>query len=173
MSPREATPEVPFNREALLPALKEFVAQLVRGGRFDLRARVEAAAATADDVEHPEIVVDFSGRDAELLVERHGELLQAIEHLTLRCLRLDPRDYDRIRFDCEGYRAGRIAELQLAAAAAAERVRQTRAPYRFNPMDSRERRVLHLALKDAPGVRTASEGEAENRCVVIHPVPER
>ncbi|MGH9789477.1 MAG: protein jag [Candidatus Acidiferrales bacterium] len=159
-----------FDREALVPALKEFVGQLVRGGQFDLRARIEAPVApAAEDVEHPEIVVDFSGRDAELLVERHGELLQAIEHITLRCLRLDPRDYDRIRFDCEGYRAGRIAELQLAAAAAAERVRQTRSPYRFNPMESRERRVLHLALKNAPGVRSASEGEGENRAVVIYP----
>jgi spoIIIJ-associated protein len=152
-----------------MPALKDFLGQLVRAGRFELRARIDTYSAPIDAIEPAEIVVEFSGRDAELLLERHGELLQAIEHLTLRCLRLDPRDYDRVRFDCEGYRAGRIAELRLAAAAAAERVRATRAPYRFNPMDSRERRVLHLALKDASGVRSASEGEGEHRAVVIFP----
>jgi spoIIIJ-associated protein len=162
-----------FDPGTLVPALKEFVGQLVRAGRFDLCARIEAGPAPAEDVESPEIVVDFNGRDAELLLERHGELLQAIEHVTLRCLRLDPRDYDRIRFDCEGYRAGRIAELRLAAQAAAERVRHTRVPYRFNPMESRERRVLHLALKDAPGVRSASEGEGDHRALVIYPAPER
>jgi len=161
---------VTFDPQVVAPALEDFIARLLRAGRFDLKVWIGAdSAPLAGGLEPPDLVVDFRGRDAELLLERHGELLQAIEHVTLRCLRLDPRDYDRIRFDCEGYRAGRIAELQLAAAAAAERVRQTRSPYRFNPMESRERRVLHLALKDAPGVRTASEGEGENRAVVIYP----
>ena len=161
---------VTFDPQVLAPALEDFLARLLRAGRFDLHVWIGAdSAPLAGGLAPPDLVVDFRGRDAELLLERHGELLQAIEHITLRCLRLDPRDYDRIRFDCEGYRAGRIAELQLAAAAAAERVRQTRSPYRFNPMESRERRVLHLALKDAPGVRTASEGEGENRAVVISP----
>ena len=161
---------VAFDPQVVAPALEDFIARLLRAGRFDLRVSIgRQSAPFPDGFEQPDIVVDFSGRDAELLLERHGELLQAIEHITLRCLRLDPRDYDRIRFDCEGYRAGRIAELRLAAQAAAERVRQTRSPYRFNPMESRERRVLHLALKDAPGVRTASEGEGEHRAVVIYP----
>jgi len=161
---------VAFDPQVVAPALEDFIARLLRAGRFDLRVSIgRQSAPFPDGFEQPDIVVDFSGRDAELLLERHGELLQAIEHITLRCLRLDPRDYDRIRFDCEGYRAGRIAELRLAAQAAAERVRQTRSPYRFNPMESRERRVLHLALKDAPGVRTASEGDGEHRAVVIHP----
>lgn len=174
MSPREPAREAPFDREALVPALKDFLGRLLRAGRFDLQVWIGAdSAPLAGGLEPPDLVVDFRGRDSELLLERHAELLQAIEHLTLRCLRLDPRDYDRIRFDCEGYRAGRIAELQLAAQAAAERVRQTRSPYRFNPMESRERRVLHIALKDAPGVRTASEGEGDHRAVVIYPVPER
>lgn len=161
---------VTFDPQVVAPALEDFIARLLRAGRFDLRVWIgRQSPPLADDPAPPDLVVDFSGRDAELLLERHGELLQAIEHITLRCLRLDPRDYDRIRFDCEGYRAGRIAELRLAAQAAAERVRQTRSPYRFNPMESRERRVLHLALKNAAGVRTASEGEGEHRAVVIYP----
>jgi spoIIIJ-associated protein len=96
-------------------------------------------------------------------------LLRAIEHVALRWLRLDPHYFDHIRFDCEGYRAARIAELKLAAEAAAARVKQSRAPYRFNPMESRERRILHLALKDDPAVRTISEGEGDLRAVVIYP----
>ena len=164
------SPRAAFDPAVLAPALKDFLNQLLRAARFDLQVWIGADSATlAGGLAPPDLVVDFRGRDAELLLERHAELLQALEHLTLRCLRLDPRDFDRIRFDCEGYRAGRIAELQLAAAAA-DRVRATRTPYRFNPMDSRERRVLHLALKNSPGVRSASEGEGEHRAVVIYPV---
>ncbi len=163
-----------LDREALIPALQSFLGLLIRAGHFDLRAEVRARPADAPpDVEEPDLTVDFRGRDAELLLERHGELLRAIEHIALRWLRLDPRYFDHIRFDCEGYRAARIAELKLAAEAAAARVKQSRAPFRFSPMEARERRILHLALKDDSAVRTGSEGEGEFRAVVIYPVPER
>ena len=46
---------------------------------------------------------------------------------------------------------------------------QTHEPFRFNPMGARERRIIHLALKDQPGVRTSSEGQGEMRQVVIFP----
>ena len=162
-----------LDADALVPALEEFLAQLLKAGRFDLRAQLERVSpGAAGASEQPELVVDFTGRDAELLLERQGELLRALEHIALRWLRLDPRHFDRIRFDCEGYRAGRVAELELAARTAAERVRQSRAPFRFAPMNSRERRIVHLALKNETGVRTASEGEGDARAVVVYPVPE-
>ncbi len=62
-----------------------------------------------------------------------------------------------------------MAELKLSAEVAAERVRQTREPFRFHPMGARERRIIHLALKDQPGVRTTSEGQGEMRQVVVFP----
>jgi len=52
---------------------------------------------------------------------------------------------------------------------AAERVQASRQPFRLNPMSSRERRIVHLALKDMTGVRTESIGMGEDRQVVIHP----
>lgn len=162
-----------LDTEAVIPALRSFLGLLVRAGGFELRADISPRAADApEDVENPDLIVNFQGRDAELLLERQAELLRAIEYLAVHWLRLDPRDYDRIRFDCQDYRAGRLAELKLAAQTAAARVKQSRMPFRFSPMNPRERRVLHLALKDEPGVRTASEGEGDQRAVVIHPVPE-
>ena len=93
----------------------------------------------------------------------------ALEHISLRWLWLDPQFYGRIRFDAGGYRAMRIEELKLSARVAAERVRETHAPFRFNPMAARERRILHLVLKEEPGVRTASEGVGEDRQLVVYP----
>lgn len=159
-----------LDAEAVIPALRSFLGLLVRECGFELRADIQPAPAGAPvDVENPAVIVNFHGQDAELLLERQAELLRAIEHVALRWLRLDPRHHDRIRFDCRDYRAGRIAELELAARTAAERVKQSHAPYRFSPMSSRERRILHLTLKDDPAVRTTSEGEGELRAVVVFP----
>ena len=57
----------------------------------------------------------------------------------------------------------------MTARVAAERVQSSKQPFRLNPMSSRERRIVHLALKDMPGVRTESVGVGEERQVVIHP----
>ena len=57
----------------------------------------------------------------------------------------------------------------MTARVAAERVQASRQPFRLNPMSSRERRIVHLALKEMTGVRTESVGVGEERQVVIHP----
>ena len=57
----------------------------------------------------------------------------------------------------------------MAATVAAEKVRQTGTPFHFAPMSSRERRILHLALRDQTDLRTESDGEGFNRSVVLYP----
>ncbi len=128
-----------------------------------------AAPATADGFEKPEVVVVFDGPDQSVLLERGAEVLLALEYLAVRSLRLDPPFFDRIRFDSGDYRAMRITELMMSARVAADRVRETKQPFRLNPMAARERRIVHLALKDLPGIRTSSEGIGEERQVVILP----
>src|SRR2546425_661600 len=63
----------------------------------------------------------------------------------------------------------RLEELRMAASVAAERVRKTGAPYEFAPMSSRERRIVHLALRDHPDLRTESQDEGGRRRVVVYP----
>ena len=75
----------------------------------------------------------------------------------------------RIAFDCMNYRSARLEELKLSADVAAEKVRKTKMPYSFAPMSSRERRVVHLALKDQADLRTESEGEGPQRHLVVYP----
>jgi len=124
---------------------------------------MDAAAATT------EVVVAFRGADEALLLEHEAELLLALEHIAHRWLRLDPRLHDHVRFDCGDYRTTRLDELKLSARVAAQRVRETGQPFRFNPMSSRERRLIHLELNGAPGVRTMSEGAGDHRQLVIYP----
>ena len=83
-------------------------------------------------------------------------------------LRLEPEDHDRVSFDANGYKAARARILRDAADAAIEEVEDTGEPFRFQPMNSRERRMLHLFLRDS-GLQTASSGEGPRRFVVLYP----
>ena len=159
-----------LDHPATTAELRRCIDTLLQKARFELAYDIrttEPAAAAA--LENPEILVVFRGRDQNLLLERNAELLMALEHIALRWLWLDPQFYGRIRFDAGGYRALRIEELKLSARVAADRVRETHSPFRFNAMSARERRILHLVLKEEPGVRTSSEGAGEERQVVVYP----
>ena len=72
-------------------------------------------------------------------------------------------------FDANDYRVLRIEELRMSALAAAERVKKTRVPFHFSPMNSRERRIIHLALRDQTEVRSESVGLGPIRQVVVVP----
>jgi spoIIIJ-associated protein len=96
-------------------------------------------------------------------------LLRSIELLAIEMLRLPGNEHEKISFDCMNHRAMRIEELRMAATVAAEKVRNTGAPYKFAPMSSRERRIVHLALRDENDLRTESEGEGMRRCLVVYP----
>ncbi len=158
------------DREALAAELRRFLDLILAHTRLELAYEMRLCEPTAGaEVEDPEVLVVFRGRDQELLLERNAELLQALEYIALRWLRLDPHFYDHVRFDSGNYRTLRIEELKLSAQVAAQRVRETRQPFRFNPMPPRERRIIHLMLKDQPGVRTTSEGVGEQRQVVVYP----
>lgn len=168
----EATQPAAWDRDAAVAGLKNFLDLTLKSMRLDLRYDVRVEPPR-DGVEDPEILVDFSGRDQELLLERNAELLLALEYVAVRWMRLDPKAYDRVRFDAADSRALRIEELKLSAQVAADRVRESHQPFRFNPMSSRERRVVHVALQDVPGVRTESEGMGERRHIVVYPAKEK
>ncbi len=149
--------------------INEFLQCLVTDGGFHLKYRIVVDPPPNSEWEKPEIFVDFSGPDSALLLGRGGELLRALELLALEILRLPLAEHEKISFDCKNQRSLRFEELRLAAGVAAEKVRQTGMPYHFAPMSSRERRMVHLAFRDQTDLRTESEGEGLNRCVVLYP----
>jgi len=139
------------------------------GLRFKYRITVDPPLPQERDWERPEILVELSGPDSPLLLERGGELLRAIELLALEMLGLPGHEHEKVCFDCMNQRALRLEELRLAANVAAERVRKTGMPYEFAPMSSRERRMVHLALRDHADLHTESQGEGSRRCLVVYP----
>jgi spoIIIJ-associated protein len=155
----------PFDSARAASEIRRFLDLAVR--EMGLTLQYELNESTLP--EGPGISVSFTGEDEPLLLEQNAELLLAFEYIAHRWLNLEPRMHDRVRFDCGDYRATRLDELKLSARVAAQRVRETGQPFRFNPMSPRDRRIVHLELNGAQGVRTISEGSGDHRHLVIYP----
>jgi spoIIIJ-associated protein len=155
--------------EKYLSLMESLLREFIKHSPFELTFSIQKPAAQAEDPEAPEYVVDFSGADSGLLLEKNAALLHAIEYVVLKAIRLDEDHFRRIAFDSQDWRRMRMEELRLMAQVAAERVIETGDPFTLNPMSPRERRIVHLALRDRPQVRTQSEGMGPERKVVIFP----
>ena len=163
---------MPINdKVAAAKQISELLNSIFTAGDFRLRYKitVDPQVGAEREWERPEILVELSGADSPLALENGGELLRAFEHVSLEMLRLAPDEHEKISFDCQNFRTSRLNELRMAAGVAADRVRQTGIPYAFAPMSSRERRILHLAMRNLDDLRTESAGEAAQRHVVVYP----
>ncbi len=154
-------------------SIGDFLRQVLDKAEIDLDTRIESGAGLSQEFETPDIMVRFDGPDVDLLLANKGELLLALELLTQEYLRIPPEDHSRICFDANDYRILRIQELRLSAQTAAERVKKSGQPFFFNPMNSRERRIIHLALRDETTLRSESVGTGPYRqvCVLPHDMP--
>ncbi len=151
------------------PRIEQFLRQIITSGKLELDFAIESGDHSHPDFENPDIIVKFRGHDVDELLGNRAELLLALELVTQEVLRLHSDDHSRISFDANDYRALRIEELRVSAQAAAEKVKHTGTPFRFNPLNSRERRVLHIALRNEHELRSESAGAGPFRHVVIYP----
>jgi spoIIIJ-associated protein len=148
-----------------------FLSSLNKLGGMRLKYRITAGDGARDPegLEARQIYVELAGPDVPLVTAHNGELLRALETIAVQILRLDPRENDLVSFDAANFKALRAQELRLQAETAAEKVRKTGVPYAFPPMNSRERRLLHLAFRSLEGVETASSGEGQGRFLAVFP----
>ena len=158
-----------YTVESLGPRLSLFLSPVIKHAGFELTYTLQSISNPHPEVENPEVTVCFSGEDVDLLLNNRAELLLSLEHLSMEALRLPPEDHSLISFDANNYRLLRVEELRLSALAAAEKVKRTHTPFHFNPMTSRERRVIHLALREEKELRSESVGLGPARAVVVVP----
>ncbi|HUZ48044.1 MAG TPA: R3H domain-containing nucleic acid-binding protein [Terriglobia bacterium] len=145
-----------------LARIESLVGKIIQHGGFNLTFAIRKGEATG-------AVVEFEGADTDLLLERNAALLDALEYVVLKTVHTDEDSPGRIIFDCKDWRRVRTEELKLTASMAARQVLESGTPFSLNPMTARERRIVHVALKEEAGVRTESEGTGEHRRVIIHP----
>jgi spoIIIJ-associated protein len=114
------------------------------------------------------VTVTCSGPDVALFIGKHGQTIDAIQYLANAITRAQGGETEVI-VDASGYRARRTATLEGIARRTAQRVTATGRRAELEPMTPVERKIVHEALKDDPGVETASEGSEPNRYVVVLP----
>jgi spoIIIJ-associated protein len=161
--------EPKYTVDSIGPRIEDFLDTILDDANFDVEYEIEPGDSTNPEIENPEVVVKFEGADVELLLANKAELLLALEHVTMEALRIPNDDHSRLSFDANDFRMLRIAELRLSANAAAEKVKRTSEPFRFNPMNSRERRVIHIALRNETELRSESAGFGGHRLVIVYP----
>lgn len=162
-------PERKYSVSSIGPRIDAFLRATLLTGGFRINFEIGDVETADGDFETPDMVVKFNGPDVNMLLSNRAELLLALEHVTMEMLRMPSEDHSRISFDANDYRLLRLEELRLSATTAAEKVKRTGVPFRFNPMNSRERRVIHMSLRGETAVRSESLGSGPTRQVIVYP----
>ena len=152
------------------PRIAELLNNIIRHTGWDLTFAIEPGSAQlATEFESPDVLVKFSGGDVDMLLSNRAELLLALELVAMEMLRMHSDEHSRVSFDANDFRALRIEELRISAMAAAEKVKTSGQPFHFNAMNSRERRVIHIAMRNETELRSESAGSGPMRGVIIYP----
>lgn len=136
----------------------EFVLKVTRDMGLALQASVEA---NADGTR-----INLEGEGAEALLARRGEGLQALQHIVDSAFRRQLGD-ERLLIDCMSFRRGKDNELRQMAKFLAEKAKTSGVEQSIGPLNAYERRLVHLAVAEIPGVSSESIGDAAVKTVTI------
>ncbi len=153
-----ATPEEA--EERVLELLEQIVDAL------DLDAEIEI------EITDEAIVGRLTGEDLGLFIGKHGQTIDAVQHLAMRAVQRDAAEGERLRveIDAEGYRERRREQLEEKGEQAAEQAISEERPVDLPTMNAAERRIVHQYLRDREDVETHSEGDEPRRYLVVTPV---
>jgi spoIIIJ-associated protein len=155
--------EEPRDESELAALARDVVETVARG--IGVRCRVEVRE---DD---ETIEAACHGSELGLLIGKHGQTIDAIQYLANAIVNRGGAERIDVTVDAAGYRERRRAVLEQLAVRSAEDAIETARPVELEPMTAVERKVVHLRLKDQPGIETTSEGSEPNRYVVVLPAP--
>ncbi len=133
---------------------------------------IEGEVVASDEADH--VLLEVKGAETGLVIGKKGATLDAMQYILNKMLAHgQPESGLRkpVYLDAEGYRKRRAESLTELAQRLAEKARKTKRPVACEPMSPADRRVIHLALANEPGLSTRSEGEGSDRRLVIIPDP--
>jgi spoIIIJ-associated protein len=111
--------------------------------------------------------INLAGEEAELLVRHRGEPLKALQHVVDMALGRDLPAGKRVFVDALEYRKGKDVELRKMAKYLAEKAKSSGLDQQLGPLNPYERRLVHMAVAEVPGVTTESVGDAFSKTVLI------
>jgi spoIIIJ-associated protein len=164
--PRPESDEGPYTGDDRSQAALAFVMDVL--DKMEMDCDVELRRPKAE--EPNEVQLEIYGRDAGRIIGKKGQVLSALQYLTNRVVNRPGLDKRYVTVDAEGYRSRRDDTLASMARQLGKQAITEGKIITFEPMNPRDRRVIHLALAKFDGVVTKSEGEGEDRRVQIIPV---
>jgi spoIIIJ-associated protein len=147
--------------EELLEEVRTLVSSVLDAMGFESRIEVYDAGGF--------IAADVAPDNTALFIGQKGETIDALQYLVNVSAFRDRPFFKRIVLDAEGYRQRRVEAIQGMAHRTARRAVRERRTVEMPPMNSSERRVVHVFLSENPGVTTQSEGSGDNRRVRVSP----
>lgn len=154
---REHLEAEPFMEEA-----KEILSELLRLSNIDATVKIEM-----DSQNGPYLNVE--SEDLSLVIGKGGQNLGAFKYVMNLMLKRRHEGCPTIEVDAQGYLEKRRQQIEASARRLAEKAKKSGRSQSLEPMNARERRFVHLAVKRIKGVTTKSVGEGDSRRVVIYP----
>jgi spoIIIJ-associated protein len=143
-------------------ALEELLEEIVDGLRLDADVRVDERDGVLSG--------RLEGEDVGLFIGRHGQTIDAVQHLAQRIVFPDGPSTVRVVIDANGYRERREEVLRADADEAADEALSSGKPVELDPLPPFERRIVHEHLRERGDVETHSEGNEPERYLVITPL---
>lgn len=163
-----ADPEPEDREDSRLRLAQQTLEELL--AKMKIKAAVQARWGDPDEPgDAPSVMLDVQGNDLGALIGRKGETLSALQYIARLILAKSLNESVNLIVDVEGYRQRREQQLRRMAQRMAEQALQRQRTLTLEPMPASERRIIHLELRDHPGVRTESVGEGDRRKVTIIP----
>ena len=133
---------------------------------MNVEAKVEVVG---NGNEQSPFVIEVTDGDLGILIGRRGQSLTALQYIVNFIVSRRLGSNARVGVDVAGYRKRRQAELESLALRVADLVKNSRRSITLESMPAMERRIIHLALRDEPGVTTGSVGFGDSRKGVVSP----
>jgi spoIIIJ-associated protein len=160
-SPEDRTPDP--QDEELEPA--ELLEELLEEVADGLRLEVDVEVVEQDGI----LAGRLEGEDVGLLIGRHGQTIDAVQHLAQRIVFPDGPSSVRVVIDANGYRDRRAQALRGEADDAADQAVSSGQAVELDPLPPFERRIVHEYLRERGDVETHSEGDEPQRYLVVTP----
>lgn len=151
----------------LLFISRQVVADLLE--KMKILARIEVRYGEPDEEGQRPVMVDVQGEDLAVLIGRRAEILNALQYIVNLIVSKQVEHWVQVVIDVQGYRARHERQLRQMAQRMADQAMKTGRRQILEPMPAGDRRIIHLELRDHPGVNTLSVGEDPTRKVTIIP----
>jgi spoIIIJ-associated protein len=148
---------------------REILVDLLRLMQIEAKVETRLSPELADEGQPPSTVLNVTGSDLGILIGRRGETLRALQYLVRLMVSHRLKKWSNLVVDVEHYRERRRRSLESLANRVAEQVARTGRAQAMEPMPAYDRRLVHIALRQHPSVRTQSTGEGERRKVMVVP----